>query len=221
VAATPEFVIVSDREVMDTLDSFKCLRAADGKEIWSHQYLAAGALDYGNSPRATPLIYADFVYLFGAFGHLTCAELATGKVVWEIDTRDKFGADDERKWGTCSSPLIAENKLIINPGAEDASVVALDPKTGDTVWKTPGGPASYGSFLAGTFGGVSQIVGFDLTAMCGWDAATGKRLWRRVPDAHSQFNVATPVQVGDRRSWSPAGRSASGIGCSAWTWTRA
>jgi hypothetical protein len=198
VAATSEYVLVSDREVMDTVDSFKCLRAADGREVWSHSYPAVGKLDYGNSPRATPLIHGGLAYLHGAFGHLTCVELASGKVVWEMDTRDKFGADDDRKWGTCSSPLIVDKKLVINPGGKDASVVALDPKTGDTVWKAPGGPASYGSMIAGTFGGKLQVIGFDLESMCGWDAATGKRLWRRVPDADSRFNVATPVQIGEK-----------------------
>ena len=39
-----------------------------------------------------------------------------------MDIRDKYGADDERKWGTCSSPLIVDDKLIVNPGGKDASL---------------------------------------------------------------------------------------------------
>ena len=35
-------------------------------------------------------------------------------------------------------------KLIVNPGAKDASLVALEPATGKVVWKCPGKPASYG-----------------------------------------------------------------------------
>ena len=50
VAATTEFVIVSDRTVMDTLDAFVCLNAADGKQVWAHRYPALGQLDFGNSP---------------------------------------------------------------------------------------------------------------------------------------------------------------------------
>jgi outer membrane protein assembly factor BamB len=198
VAATSDYVIVSDRELKDTSDAFKCYRAADGKEVWTISYPAVGNLDYGNSPRATPLIDGDLVYLFGAFGFLTCAELASGKVVWEMDIRAEFDADDKRKWGECGSPLIADGKLIINPGGKNASLVALDPRTGKVIWKTPGKPAAHGSFLVGTFGGVKQIVGYDKDTLGGWDLATGKRLWEVAPEADGDFNVPTPVQVGDK-----------------------
>lgn len=191
-------MIVSDREVMDTLDVFKCLKTTDGSVVWTHRYPALGELDFGNSPRATPLIHAGLVFLYGAFGNLTCLELATGKVVWELDTRDKFKADDERKWGCCSSPLIADDKLIINPGGKDASLVALGPKTGKVIWATAGKPASYGSFLAGTFGGKAQVVGYDQDSLGGWELATGKRLWRLPPEVEAKFNVPTPVRVADK-----------------------
>ena len=183
---------------MDTIDVFKCFSASDGKKIWTYQYPALGQLDFGNSPRATPLIHEGLVFVHGAFGHFAALELKSGNVVWDMDIRDKFGADDERKWGTCSSPLIADGKLIINPGGKNASIVALDPSTGKEIWKTPGPPASYGSFLHGTFAGKSQAIGFDRDAMGGWDVATGKRLWQLKPDVESKFSVSTPVGVGDK-----------------------
>ncbi len=198
VAATNEFILYSDRAVMDTVDVFRCLKATDGSQAWTYQYPALGQLDYGTSPRATPLIHNDLVFVHGAFGHLACLELKTGKVVWDMDTRDKFGAEDDRKWGCCSSPLVVDGKLIINPGAKDAALVALEPKTGTVVWKSPGKPASYGSFLAGEFGGTSQVVGYDQDSLGGWSVATGKRLWRLAPDAESRFNVPTPVRAGEK-----------------------
>lgn len=198
VAATADRVIVSDRELNDTTDAYRCLSAADGKTIWTVRTAAPGQLDYGNSPRATPVVGGDRVYLHGAFGHLTCADLATGKVVWELNIRDEFEPTDERKWGTCSTPLLVDGKLIVNPGAKDASLAALDPDTGKTVWTCPGKPAGYGSLIAGTFGGVRQVVGHDADSLGGWDPATGRRLWRLVPDRPNDFNVPTPVPVGDK-----------------------
>jgi len=198
VAATSDFVLFSDRGLNDTADVWKCVSAADGKEVWSHLTLCKGTLDYGNSPRATPLIHGEFVYLFGAFGHLTCVKLKSGEVEWELNLRDEFEPTDKPKWGACSSPLIADSKLIVNPGAKDASLVALDPKSGKTLWKTPGKPAGYGSHLAGTFGGVSQIVGHDADTLGGWDVATGKRLWTVKPGSPNDFNVPTPIDVGGK-----------------------
>lgn len=182
---------------MDTTDAFKCLSAADGKLLWTYRYPALGELDFGNSPRATPLVFGDHVVVHGALGHLACLTIADGKPVWEIDLRDQFKAADERKWGTCSSPLIVDGKLIVNPGGEKASLVALEPLTGKVVWQTPGMPASYGSFMAGTFGGVLQVIGYDADSLGGWDVKTGKRLWRLPPEAESKFNVPTPIADGE------------------------
>ncbi|MBY0228240.1 MAG: PQQ-like beta-propeller repeat protein, partial [Gemmataceae bacterium] len=177
VAATDRFVVVSARELMDSTDLYLCLDAKTGKEAWRVLNPAAGELDYGNSPRGTPLIHDGRVYLAGAFGHLHCVDLKTGTTLWEMDAREDFKAADKRKWGCCTSPLIAGGKLIHNPGGKDASLVALDPKTGKVVWKTPGAPASYGNFIAATLGGKEQVVGFDAESLGGWDLATGKRLW--------------------------------------------
>jgi outer membrane protein assembly factor BamB len=179
------------------VDVFRCLKAADGKEAWAHRTPAIGNLDYGNSPRATPLIHDGLAYLFGAFGDLACVELATGKAKWSINIRDEFDATDERKWGMCASPLVADGKLIVHPGGKDAALVALDLKTGKTVWKTPGKPAGYGSFIAAKLGGALQLVGYDTETLGGWDPKTGKRLWTLKPERGGDFNVPTPIVVGD------------------------
>lgn len=198
IAATTDFLIVSARELMDTTDLYLCLHADTGKEAWRVLNPAMGELDYGSSPRATPLIREGLVYLTGAFGQLHCVELKTGKTVWELDLREDFGAKDVRKWGMSASPLIAGGKLIVCPGGKDASIVALDPKTGKTVWKTPGRPASYGNLIEATLGGKHQVVGFDLESLGGWDVATGKRLWELKAEKRSDFNVPTPIVVGEK-----------------------
>lgn len=74
--------IVSDREVMDTTDVFKCFKATDGKEAWEYRYPAFSRLDFGNSLRVTPLIHDGMVFVYGAQGQIACLELTTGKVVW-------------------------------------------------------------------------------------------------------------------------------------------
>jgi outer membrane protein assembly factor BamB len=197
LAATSEYVLVSDRELNDTVDVWRCLKAADGKETWSHRTPAVGNLDYGNSPRATPLVHNGLAYLFGAFGDLTCVDLKTGKAKWSQNIRDEFDATDERKWGMCASPLIADDKLIVHPCGKDAAAAALDPGTGKTVWKVTGKPAGYGSFITAKLGGVSQIVGHDAETLGGWDVRTGQRLWALKPDRGGDFNVPTPTVVGD------------------------
>jgi outer membrane protein assembly factor BamB len=66
------------------------------------------------------------------------------------------------------------------------------------IWQTPGDLAGFGSLIAGRLGGVLQIVGHDRRSLGGWDAETGRRLWKLVPPIEGDFNVPTPVIVGDR-----------------------
>ena len=198
LAATDKVVILGDRDLDNTCDVFRCFSAADGAPLWTVQYPALGKLDYGNSPRATPLIHGDYVYLFGAFGDLHCVRWDTGEIVWMKNLPIEFGDTTKLVWGTCSSPLLADGKLIVNPGAPDASLAALNPLTGEVLWQTPGQPAGFGSLIVATLGGVRQIVGHDRTSLGGWELATGKRLWKLVPPNERDFNVPTPVQVGDQ-----------------------
>ncbi len=194
LAASKKYVIVGDRDASNTQDTFHCFSAATGKKLWEHIYPAHGKLDYGNSPRATPLIYEEeVVYLLGAFGDLSCLDLETGAVYWQINLIQKFGAK-LLTWGYCSSPLIVNNHLIINPGAEHSSLVALDPLTGEVQWKSAGSPAGYSSFITGTWNGQKQIIGYDHKSIGGWDIETGKRLWKLLPPQKGDFNVPTPIQ---------------------------
>ncbi len=197
VAADEKFVVVADRDLTDSNDIFRGLSAQTGDQVWVVEYPAAGDLDYGNSPRATPLIYEDKVYLLGAMGHLRCVGLEDGLELWKKDLLVEFQAQP-LTWGACSSPLIVDGKLIVNPGGKEAALAALDPDTGDVVWKTPGNPAAYSSFIAATLGGANQLVGYDQKSLGGWDVTTGKRLWTLVPKEKGDFNVPTPLAVGDK-----------------------
>lgn len=194
LAATAEFVIAGDRDRGDKFDVFRCLHFSTGEPVWTLRYPAPGQLDFGCSPRATPLIHEGLAILYGAFGHLHAVELKTGRVIWKRNLKEEFASAGELTWGLCSSPLIADGQLIVNPGGPQASLVALDPKTGAVQWQTPGGAAGYGSLIVGTFGGVRQIVGHDETTLGGWDAATGRRLWTLTPPRPNDFNVPTPIE---------------------------
>ncbi len=197
-AVAQGIAIVGDRDTADAADVFHAVKAATGERLWTFRYPAAGRLDYGNSPRATPLIEGDFVYVLGAFGDLHCLRLANGKVVWKKQLRSEFDAKDELVWGTCSSPLIVDGKLIVNPGGANASVVALQPQTGEVLWKTPGAPAAFGSFVVAEVGSQKQLVGYDKVSLGGWDIRTGERLWSVLPRTPGDFNVPTPLVLQDK-----------------------
>jgi outer membrane protein assembly factor BamB len=196
-AVSGEYVVVPDKSSDGKQDIFHCLDTADGRELWRLAYEAPDDLEYTNAPRATPVIRDGLVYLQGALGHLHCVRLATGDIVWKRHLFDDFGAK-RLTWGASVSPLLDGERLIVAPGAKDASVVALDRRTGAVLWKTSGHAAAYSAFVRGTFDGVEEIVGYDSAGIGGWDPATGRRLWEVIPPDGSDFNVTTPVIIGQQ-----------------------
>jgi outer membrane protein assembly factor BamB len=187
-------LILAERDFSEEHDVYRCLNADDGELLWRVEFPARGKLDYGQSPRATPVIHDGKAYVLGAFGGLRCVNLTDGKVLWERQLPDEFGARLPT-WGMCSTPLVVDGMIIVNPGSTNASLVALDCVTGRTRWATPGLPAAYSAFICGEFGTRRQIVGYDQHSLGGWDIRTGKRLWQLVPSAEGDFNVPTPVAV--------------------------
>ena len=201
LAATDKCVIVSDKDAPGQAgrnDIWRCLDAATGRQLWTLTYRAAGKMDYTNSPRAAAVVDGGRVYLLGAFGDLYCAGIDDGRVVWTCNFRQAF-TPKVPTWGYCASPLIVDDKLIVSTCSPEAALVALDKKTGKVLWQTPGDRPGYGAMILGTFGGKRQIVGHDRHTLGGWDPETGKRLWTLKPPEPNDYNVPTPVDLGDGR----------------------
>ncbi len=194
IAATDRYVLVADKDAELTRDIFRCFDAQTGQPLWTLEYDAHRELDYTNAPRAMPVIHGPRVYCQGAWGDLHCVEIATGRILWKRNFIQDFGAQAPT-WGYSVPPLLIDGKLIVAPGAQTASLAALDPMTGKVLWQTPGHAAAYAPFLFGEFRGKRQIVGYDVAGLAGWDLETGKRLWEVIPPGAVDFHVGTPVLV--------------------------
>ncbi|MBP87160.1 MAG: hypothetical protein CMJ64_10650 [Planctomycetaceae bacterium] len=98
------------------------------------RYRSAEKIDYTN---AAPVLHDGKVYLQGVWGELHCVNLEDGAVVWKTNLLEAFDAEP-LTWGYSVPPLVVDEKLIVAPGAKDVSIAALDLKTGEVIWKTPG-----------------------------------------------------------------------------------
>lgn len=152
--------------------------AADGQEKWAVSM--AGRLEnkWGDGPRGTPTVYDGMVYALGGTGVLVCADAATGKVVWKKEMAD-FGGK-RPGWGFCESVLIDGDKVVCTPGGNQGALLALDRKTGETVWQskdfTDG--AQYASILPIEFGGQRQLVQLTMKTLVGVNPDNGNILWK-------------------------------------------
>jgi outer membrane protein assembly factor BamB len=181
------------------------LNEADGKPVWSTAvgptFRGAMSIMRWLSQR-TPTVDGDRVYAFTADGALICLATADGKEQWRKDYVKDFEGQPG-SWGYCDFPLVDGDRLICTPGGAKATVVALDKRTGATVWTCalPGAPRSaYGGIVPAEIGGVRQYVHQFESEAVGLAAADGKLLWSRGPAATTgpRGNVHTALVRGDQ-----------------------
>jgi len=119
------------------------LSETDGKELWVTRLgpaFAQRASQGKEGPACTPTVDGERLYVEGLAGAVACLQVQDGKIIWQRSLTDDFGGRVPR-WSYRESPLVDGDKVIFTPGGEDATLVALNKLTGETVWKSkvPGG----------------------------------------------------------------------------------
>jgi outer membrane protein assembly factor BamB len=180
-----------DREFVIAFD------IANGKEVWATPHGGAFRNDRGDGPRGTPTIDGDRLYALGGNGDLTCLETRTGKIVWTKNVLREFGASNTN-WGISESPLVMGNKVMVNAGGKNASIVALNKDSGAVIWKSQSDEAGYSSAIPLQVNGGTQVVFFTAQRALGLDVNDGRLLWEYGKPANNVANVATPIARGNR-----------------------
>ena len=172
------------------------LSRSTGKLLWSAKVGDAGGNISGT--RCTPSVDGGFAYGIGQFGDLVCAETKAGKEVWRKSFKNDFGGR-AGAWNFTESPLIDGERLVCTPGGNEATMVALDKKTGDEVWKCPAKlTAGYASPVISEAGGVKQYVQLTAGGTIGVRASDGKLLWRNNRFDGNTANIPTPIVLKDQ-----------------------
>ncbi len=170
-----------------------------GRELWATPVK-------GGNPNCTPTVDGGLVYALGREGHLVAADVVTGKTAWQKDFPKDFGGRMMSGWGYSESPLVDGDRLVCTPGAKDAVVVALNKKTGETIWTSVmpddiGGRgkdgAGYSSIVISHAADVKQYVQLTGRGVISMDAENGKQLWSYNRIANGTANIPTPLVKGD------------------------
>lgn len=169
------------------------LNRKDGATLWAAEVGAGGGY-----LGCTPTVDGDRVYALGQMGDLVCID-KDGKRVWHRHLEKDFGGA-KGGWNYCESPLVDGPHLIVTPGGRDATVVALNKLTGDTIWKCPipsGSPqAGYSSVVIANVGGVKHYVQLYNGGVVGV-STDGKLLWHNKTLASNTANVPNPIVSGE------------------------
>src|SRR5215210_998477 len=114
-----------------------------------------------------------------------------------MNVLQKFGGSNIT-WGISESPLIVGEKLLVNAGGPNASIVALNKKDGSLIWKSQSDQAGYSSAIALEAGGAMQVVFFTSSRAVGLDLRDGRLLWEYARPANNVANAATPIARANR-----------------------
>jgi outer membrane protein assembly factor BamB len=174
------------------------LDAKDGKEVW-----AARVREGGDDSHSTPTFDGERIYAIGSQGDFVCLAADTGKEIWRKSFTKDFGGAVPG-WKYCESPLVDGERVICTPGGKEATIVALDRKTGEVAWKcaVPGGAGNsygYSSIMVSEGAGVRQYVQMlgGGTGCVGVAAKDGTFLWGYKRIANGTATIPTPVIDGD------------------------
>jgi len=168
-----------------------CFDADTGETVWKHAYPAADSA-YGQGPRAAPAVDGKAVYTVSADGQALCLRSVSGQVIWSKNLQKELNlAMPIQSFAT--APILERELLLLNMGA---SGLALDKKTGNVVWKSPG-ESSYSSPVPFTLAGKRRVALFAANGLVVGDLADGHEIasyeWKTLQNA----NCADPVIVGD------------------------
>jgi outer membrane protein assembly factor BamB len=168
-----------------------------GKKLWEVDHGQRFSNDRGDGPRGTPTVEGDKLYAFGASGDMSAMDAATGKTLWRVNVLKQFGGSNIR-WGLSESPLVLNDRILINAGAPGAAIVALKKADGAVLWKSERDEAGYSSAVLQEVGGVRQAVFFTGERALGINVDNGQLLWSYDKAANGTANIATPIVRGNR-----------------------
>jgi outer membrane protein assembly factor BamB len=183
---------------VNDVDHVMCLDTAKGKLVWDYKYPCTAADPNGYpGPRCTPTVDGNLVFTVSRNGHVLCLNSANGALVWSKRIVDDF-AGFIPVWGFAGSPLVEGELLILETGAANRSLAALEKRTGRVVWANGNYAAGYASPIAFDLARDRAVAVFSAGGLTGRAASNGRVLWHYNWRTSYDVNAATPIVLEDK-----------------------
>lgn len=165
----------------------------DGRLLWRQPNGAAWRYASPGS-RATPTYHDGTLYHMNPNGRLAAYEARSGNPIWAVDLKEEFDAR-HGIWAFAENVMVRGDKVLCMPGGSRGRVVALDRRTGKTLWANTeiAHSAAYCSAAHANYGGISQWISMTQRSVVSLDIETGKLLWSAPFVPRSPQHALTPV----------------------------
>jgi outer membrane protein assembly factor BamB len=174
-------------ETTDSVTGSEFVAAFDentGKLLWKSRVdsIYFDEDNWGDGSRATPAYDDNAIYSFSGHGKLSATSKKDGKLLWQRDFVNEYGSTTPR-WGFASSPLLYDNKVIMEIGGKDGKAFgAFDRETGKLIWSYGNGDSSHDSPLLANINGQDQVI-----------FANGYTLYSFTPDGDTIWTYKMPM----------------------------
>lgn len=186
------------------------LNEADSSPAWRTRIGEAGGHQKYPGTRSTPTVAEGEVFVLNQHSDLACLDVSTGKPKWKVNLTNDFGGKMMSGWKYSESPLVDGDQVVVTPGGNEGTVLAIDRKTGKKRWQTSDwtDTAGYSSVVIATIHEVRQYIQLTGKSLAGLDPETGAILWKADRPGKTAV-ITTPVIDGDMIFVT----SSYGIGC--------
>jgi outer membrane protein assembly factor BamB len=159
-----------------TVRALMCFARSDGRLLWK-QEVAYPAMERTNNDRycnASPATDGARVVVSHGSAGLYCYDLA-GKELWKRTDLGKWN----HEYGNASSPVLHGERVILwcGPDYRKNTLLAVDRKTGATVWEHQAQGGSWSTPLIVRVGDRDQLLLSMPFQFKGFDPKTGQELW--------------------------------------------
>ncbi|HZV33157.1 MAG TPA: PQQ-binding-like beta-propeller repeat protein, partial [Verrucomicrobiae bacterium] len=195
------FALADDRAfTLEQRRDYEVLVAYDivtGRELWTNSWPAKFSEYHSDEgPRSTPVYDDGKVYSLGATGEFRCVNATNGSVIWStnIMTQNHAALPD---YGLAASPLIVDEKLILQPDAyHGKSVVCYDKSNGKILWHALDLPMGYATPMVETICGERQVIVCGRPDVIGLRLDDGAERWRiNWPIINHERPITQPLMV--------------------------
>jgi len=166
--------------VTGTHDTIDFVSAIDlkGNLLWKKDYGRTWIRTYPCA-RSTPTIENNRIYVVGGIGDLVCMDAKNGEIIWKKNPHIEYHGE-HMSFGVVESTLLTKNAALYVTGGKETTMVALDKRNGELIWKSKsaGGAKTYASASLIDRNGLQIALVQTSENLVGIDVSNGEILWK-------------------------------------------
>jgi len=178
-------------------DKLGCFDIKNGETKWEFLLDKKFKGENGSfdGPISTPLVHNGKVYGLSCQGRFVCVGVESGELSWEKNLTDDFEVK-QPMYGFSTSPIMAGENLILQVGAKDSMLVAMDPDSGEIKWLCGNDEISSQIPTFVEIDGVSIVLASGAKKLIGVNPTTGDIVFE-FEHGGRNGSAVMPVAIGD------------------------